>query len=318
MRAMMLCAGLSTRLGAIGADRPKPLLPVCGMPIASFGIANLVAHGVTDIVINTHHRGDLIRRELGDGRHLGARIQYLDEPTILGTGGGLKHALRLLDPDDRDEPFVSCNGKLIFDLDYTAVIAAHRRAGAIAGMLVVQRVPDAKEWGAVAVSHDAAGARIDNILGDGDHMFCGVHITRPSVIRRLPDGECDSIRQGYLPWMAAGERVAAYEHTAGYFAEHSTIERYLESNRALLSGTRLRNPPGRLSGVDPTARIAASATVVEPVKIAAGATIGPRVTVGPNVVIGEGARIEASIADGVVWAGAVVRGPLAAGERIYR
>ncbi len=303
---MLLCAGLSTRLGKLGAERPKPMLPVCGIPILTYGIANLVAHGIRDIVINTHHRGDVIRGELGDGRQLGARIQYLQEDVILGTGGGLKHALGLLDPDGSDEPFISHNGKLIFDLDVTALVNAYRCAGDILGMMVVQQVPNAREWGAVNVQHDARGAHITDILGDGDHMFCGVHVTRPSVMARLPDGESDSIRQGYLPWLRAGERLAAYEHTGGYFAEHSTPERYLDSNWALLDGVTLRNPPSRmLSGIDPTARVSPGATIVGPVKIGAMAQICDGVTVGPYAVVGPGARVERSITRTVVWAGAV-------------
>ena len=297
MRAMLLCAGLGTRLGELGVDRPKPMLPVCGYPIAAYGIANLVAHGITDIVINTHHLADVIRRELGDGRRWGARIQYLHEDVILGTGGGLKHALGLLDPDGRDEPFVSCNGKLIFDLDVTALAAAWRAAPAdTQGMMVVRRVPDAKAWGAV----DVRDGRVVDVLGEGEHMFCGVHVTRPSVMRRLPDGEADSIRQGYLPWMHAGERVLAFEHVDGYFAEHSTPARYLASNRALLSGAaRVRHPPGRIGGIDPTARIHPSATIVEPVAIGAFAVIEA------GVVVGERARVTRSLARTVVWADAV-------------
>ena len=309
MRAMLLCAGLSTRLGKLGAERPKPLLPVCGVPILAYGITNLVAHGVTELVINTHHKADLIAQDIGDGRRFGARIQYLHEPVILGTGGGLKHALPLLDPDRRDEPFLSINGKLIFDLDVTALIAAYRAAGDLLGMMVVRRVPDARDWGAVDVRVDGRGPHVVNILGDGDHMFCGVHVTRPSVMAGLPDGEADSIRQGYLPWLRAGGRVAAYEHEDGYFAEHSTPERYLASNWALLGGARLRHPPTRLSGIDPTARIHPSATIVEPVKIGAGAVVGAGVTVGPDAIIGDGAVVRASIARTVVWAGAVVEVP---------
>jgi NDP-sugar pyrophosphorylase family protein len=299
---MLLCAGLSTRLGALGAARPKPMLPVCGMPIVAYGIANLVGHGITELVINTHHLGDVIERELGDGSQLGARIRYLHEPMILGTGGGLKHALPLLDPDRRDEPFLSANGKLIFDLDITALVTAYRAAGDLLGMMVVRRVADASSWGAVNVQ----GGNVVDILGDGDHMFCGVHVTRPSVMARLPDGQADSIRQGYLPWIRAGGRVAAYENTTGYFAEHSTPERYLESNWALVAEARLRHPPGRTRGVDPTARIHPTASVVEPVKIGAGAVIGPDVTVGPYAIVGDGARVECDLARAVVWAGATV------------
>jgi NDP-sugar pyrophosphorylase family protein len=280
------------------------MLPVCGVPILRFGIANLVAHGVRDLVINTHHRGDVIQRALGDGRALGARIQYSHEPAILGTGGGLKHALPLLDPDGRDEPFFSVNGKLIFDLDFTALMDTFRNAGDILGMMVVRRVPDAKTWGAVDVRVDERGPHVVNVLGDGEHMFCGVHVTRPSVMARLPDGESDSIRQGYLPWMHAGGRVAAYEHEHGYFAEHSTPERYLESSWALLSESTLRNPPAPLRGIDPAATIDPRATIVEPVRICAGATVAGPVAVGPFVVIGEGARVERDIARSIVWAGA--------------
>jgi mannose-1-phosphate guanylyltransferase len=171
--------------------------------------------------------------------------------------------------------------------------------------MVVRRVPDAKAWGAVNVAFDARGPHVIDILGDGEHMFCGVHMTRPSVMARLPDGESDSIRQGYLPWLRAGERVAAYEHEHGYFAEHSTPERYLESNWALLGDTTLRNPPGPTRGVDPSARIDSSARIVEPVRICANAVVGANVTVGPFAVVGEGARVERSIDHTVVWAGAV-------------
>ncbi|HET7502178.1 MAG TPA: NDP-sugar synthase, partial [Kofleriaceae bacterium] len=292
-----------------GAERPKPMLPVCGMPILAYGIANLVAHGIRDIVINTHHLGELIRAEIGDGRRYGARVQYIHEGQILGTGGGLKNALSLLDPDGRDEPFISANGKLIFDVDFTDVVAQYRAAGDILGMMVVRRVPDAKAWGAVNVVQDERGLKIVDILGDGEHMFCGVHVTRPSIMARLPAGESDSIRQGYLPWLRAGERVAAYEHRDGYFAEHSTPERYLASNWALLEGgpgAELRCPPTRLSGVDPTARIHPGATIVEPVKIGAGAVIGAGVTIGPRAIVGDGAIVRASLAGTVVFAGAVV------------
>jgi NDP-sugar pyrophosphorylase family protein len=297
---MLLCAGLSTRLGRVGAERPKPLLPVCGIPILEYGIANLVGHGIRDLVINLHHRGDLIRDTLGDGRRFGARILYIEEPQILGTGGGLKHALPLLDPDGRDEPFLSVNGKLIFDVDFTALVAAHRSSPAdTLATMVVRRVPDAKAWGAVDVAPDG---RIRNILGDGDFMFCGVHVTRPSVIARLPDGETDSIRAGYLPWLLAGERVLAFEHAAGYFAEHSTPERYLDSNWALLDGAGLRHPPSMsLHGIDPTARVHPSATLIPPVRIGARATISADITVGPYAIVGDGARITRSITRTLVW-----------------
>ena len=312
-RAMLLAAGLGTRLGPIGEQRPKPLLPVCDIPILRYGIANLVASGIEDIVINLHHQGALIRRELGDGSDFGARISYIEEETILGTGGGLKNALDLLDPDGVDEPFISMNGKLIFDLDIPALLAAYNSDPEALGMMVVRRTPDALQWGALDVDTGGDKLRVRNVLGEGRHMFCGVHVTRPSVMRRLPDGEACSIRQGYLPWMKNGEPVGAFEaDPAWYFAEHSNPERYLESNIALLAGTELRNPPGPATGVSPTAHLDATATIRHPVKIGPGARIGANTTIGPNSVVGEKAIVEANavIADSVVWAKTRARGVL--------
>lgn len=299
MRAMLLCAGLSTRLGPLGAAVPKPLLPVCDVPIIQYGIALLVGHGIRDIVINLHHRGELFRDQLGDGSALGARIRFIDEPVILGTGGGLKNALDLLDPDGRDEPFLSLNGKLIFDLDIAALLAAIDPAAL--GTLVVRRVPDARDWGAVQVAPDG---RVTDILGDGQHMFCGVHVTRPSVVRRLPGGEACMIRQGYLPWLRAGGLVRAFDAGEVFFQEHSIPARYLESNLALLAGARLRHPPAAaLHGVDDSAHVDATARLAHPLRIGPGAHIGPDARIGPGAVIGAHAIVEAGaeVERAVVW-----------------
>lgn len=311
-RAMLLCAGFGTRLGELSDERPKPLLPVCDVPIVRYGIANLVGLGITDIVINTHHKAELFEGELGDGSELGARIQYSHEEVILGTGGGLKSALHLLDPNGDDEPFVSMNGKLIFDIDVRQVVEAYNAQPDLLGMMVVRRVPDALEWGAVDVRADGAGGalRVRNVLESGHHMFCGVHVTRPSVMAKLPEGEACSIRQGYLPWMHSGVgEVGAWEVPDGiYFAEHSTPERYLQSSLDLLAATHLCHPPADLTGTADSARIADSAEIIGPVRIGPNATIGSGARIGPGAVIGANATIGANsrIQDAVVWRDATV------------
>lgn len=306
-RAMLLSAGLSTRLGALSDERPKPMLEVCAIPILRYGIALLAAHGITDVVINLHHHGDLIESEIGTGLLAGLRVHYVREAEILDTGGGLKNALDILDPDGTDQPFVSMNGKLIFDLDVTALLEDFRINGADAlGMMVVRRVPDAVAWGAVDVSDDR---RVQNILGEGTHMFCGVHVTRPSTVRRLPDGKACMVRHGYLPWLRGGENVMAHEIGDEYFAEHSTPMRYLQSNFDLMDGATLRHPPGELVGVHEAADVAPDVVIREPVRIArgasvrAGASVGPLAVIGERAVVGPGASVERS----VVWAGATVR-----------
>ena len=316
-RAMLLCAGHGTRLGALSDERPKPMLPVCDVPILRHGIALLRKYGIVDIVINLHHRGDIIARDLGTGADLGARIEYIREPTLLGTGGGLKNALSLLDPDGADEPFLSLNGKLILDLDIPALLAAYRTASdqlgaSPLGMMVVRRADDALTWGAVDVDERGAVPRVRDILGAGQYMFCGVHVTRPSVVRQLPDGEACMVRQGYLPWLRAGGMVAAYPTDPDrYFAEHSTPARYLHSNLSILRAVALdgqwHTPVPRV-GVADSARVADSADIRAPVCIGPGARIGADAIVGPDAIIGAGARVAAGVRveRAVVWPGARV------------
>jgi len=319
MRAMLLSAGLSTRLAPLGDALPKPLLPVCDIPIIRYGVALLVGHGIRDIVVNLHYRGDLIRAELGDGSALGAHIVYSEEDELLETGGGLKKALPLLDPEGRDEPFLSMNGKLIFDLDIAALLEAVARDPDVLGTLVVRRVPDATSWGAVQVDTAAVSSgsdghhrrrRVRDILGQGEHMFTGVHVVRPSVVRRLPDGKACMIRQGYLPWLRGGGEVAAFEAGPVYFAEHSLPERYLRSNLDLLAGLRLRHPPAPMRGVDSSAHVHPTALLRHPFRIGPGAHIGAEAVVGPNAVVGAHAIVEdgAHIERAVVWSRARASG----------
>ncbi len=309
-RAMLLCAGYGTRLRPLTDACPKPMLPVCNVPILRYGITNLVRHGIIDIVINLHYLGDVIHRDIGDGADLGARVHYIDEPDILGTGGGLKHALALLDPDGRDEPFVSMNGKLIFDVDVAGLLAAFRAAPAdTLGMMAVRPVPDAMAWGAVDVDASGVVPQVRDILGAGHYMFAGVHVTRPSVMARLPDGEACSIRQGYLPWIRADASVAAFIVKDGYFAEHSTAKRYFNSNMAVLQMLHDGDKsygfiPAMSKDIASEAEISPQAVIIPPVcigagvRVAAGAQVGPNAVIGDRAVVGPGARVERA----VVWA----------------
>lgn len=289
-RAIILAAGLGTRLGALSDERPKPLLPVCDIPLIRYAIALLAGHGITELAINLHHQGDQIERELGDGAALGVAIHYSREEIILGTGGGLRRIGDWLTQNGRESFFV-VNGKILIDVDLTAVRARHQATDA-AATLVLKETPDAAKWGAIEV--DAAG-RVTRILDSGTPgaracMFTGVHLISPRLLARLPEsGESDSIRQAYLPALAAGDRIEGHL-LDGYFHEHSTPARYLQGNWNALAGrAHLRHPPGPLTGADDTATV--EGTLIPPYRIGPGARIEAGCTVGPDVVIGARSRV---------------------------
>src|SRR5262249_8960408 len=160
-----LAAGLSTRLGDLSLERPKPLLPVIDVPLVRWALALLRGNGVRDVVVNTHHLGAQIAAELGN------EVTYSHElPESLGTGGGGRRARDFLGR----ERFFLVNGKIVIDVPLDQVLAHHVRSGA-AATLVVRRDPDAARWGAVDV--DEAAGRVRAIRGAaGQHMFTGVHV----------------------------------------------------------------------------------------------------------------------------------------------
>ena len=285
---MILAAGLGSRLGTLSDERPKPMLPVADVPLVRWALDLLRGAEIRDVVVNLHHRAEIIERELGD------EVRYSREAEILGTGGGIRRALPFLDDGG---PFVVANGKIVADIDVAAVLRAHRAAGAMA-TLVVRRDPDAARWG--AIDAPAEGGRIRGMLGAGNFMFTGVHVLEPSLIARLPDdGQARCIvRQGYLPWIAEGVPIHAYVHD-GYFMEHSTPDRYLSGNINVLRGAM---GPGH-SGIDASARVSPSARIIPPVLIGAGAEIDARAEIGPDTVVGRGARVDAGIRvmRAVVW-----------------
>jgi mannose-1-phosphate guanylyltransferase len=313
MNVLLLAAGRSTRLGALGALLPKPLVPVCGYPAIAFGIAACARAGFPRAVVNVFHHGDLLRETLGNAAQ-GVALLYSVEADLLGTGGGIAHARRLMDGG----ALLVMNAKVVADLDLAAFVAAHGAGGAVATMLLRDDA-DARRWGAITT--DETG-RVVGILDarsprppEGrvtERMFTGVHALEPALLDRLRPVVSDVIRDAYIPALVAGATIRA-EGLAGYFAEHSTPERYLEGNLALLREPALvAAPPGPLVGVDEGARIDPTARVTGPCRIEAGAVVEAGAQVGPDVVLGAGARVAAGVKvrRAVVWAGARVAADL--------
>src|ERR671928_1936426 len=148
MRAIVLSAGYGTRLWPLTEDRTKPAIPILGKPLVGYVAEYLAGYGIDEIVVNLHHRPESVRRALGDGSRFGVRLHYVEEPEILGTSGALDNARHLLEEEDA---FVVANGKLATDIDLTLALETHRRAGALA-TLVLRRNAERERYSTVEVS----------------------------------------------------------------------------------------------------------------------------------------------------------------------
>jgi len=315
MRAMILAAGKSTRLGALGQALPKPLVPVCGTPAIVFGLAACARAGLTEVVINLHHYGSRIVEAVGNGELYGVNVRYSHEQEILGTGGGIAHATQLLLDETGDDAIVVLNGKVVAELDLAGVIAAHRASGAEA-TLVLRDDPQAARWGPIGT--DPAG-RIVSLLDArapsssepvAVRMFTGVYVLARSLWSELRPVFSDTIRDLCMPALRAGRHLQAFVSN-GYFAENSTPERYWECNMELLRRPELlRSAPRPLTGIDPGAVIAIGARILPPVRIEAGVVVEAGAEIGPSVALCAGAHVlsSARLRETVVWPGATVGG----------
>lgn len=231
MKAMILAAGLGTRLRPLTDTMPKPLLPVEGTPLIVWNLLLLRAGGIRHVIINVHHLGHLIEEALGDGSRWDMEVRYSHEPILLGTGGGLKAAERFFEM----QPFLAINGDTLIELNVKAVIEFHQSHGGVA-TLVLRDDPHAAQWG--AVESDGQN-RIFRINGRGtsrsdspgpllERMFAGVHILHPSVLKGAPPGTPFSIIDSYTNELARGARMYGFVH-AGYWSDIGTVERYRQA-----------------------------------------------------------------------------------------
>lgn len=231
MKAMILAAGLGTRLRPLTNTIPKPLLPVSGTPLILWNLLLLRTYEIRDVIINLHYLGNMIEEAIGDGSRWGMRVRYSYEPTLLGTGGGLKAAEWFLGP----HPFLVINGDTLIELDVKALVEFHGTHGGVA-TLVLRNDPQAAQWG--AVESDAQN-RIIRINGRGmsqaewpgplvQRMFAGVHILHPSLLYDAPADRPFSIIDSYTNALARGLKMLGFLHAA-YWSDIGTVGRYAQA-----------------------------------------------------------------------------------------
>lgn len=230
MKAMLLAAGLGTRLRPLTYRIPKPLIPVNGIPLIFYNLALLKKHGIRDVVINLYHLGRRIKKLLGTGEKFGFRFAYSTEKKILGTGGGVKKAEKFL----KKGPFLVLNGDIITDLPLGRLITFHRRRKPYA-TLVVAKSRRAKSFG---ILYTDKGKNIVSILHrplDGkkydETFFTGVHVLDGRFFKNQKGGvKSCIIRDNYIPRLQNGERLAAF-FQKGYWNDLGTLKRWEKTNR---------------------------------------------------------------------------------------
>lgn len=286
--AMVLTAGLGTRLAPLSDLRAKPALPVAGVPLAGRILRWLAAWGVAEAVLNLHHRPDTITSAIGDGSAFGVRVRYSWEPRVLGSAGGPACALPMLAADR----FFLVNGDTLTDLDLGVLEASHAGSGAAVTLAVVPN-PDPLHYGGVSVDDEGrvSGFSAPGPSNRGWH-FIGVQVVEASALATLdpqePAGTIGGLYDGMVRDRPGAIRACTTEAS---FFDIGTAADYLETCLAFGRAEGLGDVlAGDRTTVERGARVTRS-VLWDDVTVAAGAEVDECV-VGDGVHIPPGMRLQ--------------------------
>jgi NDP-sugar pyrophosphorylase family protein len=274
-RALVLTAGLGTRLRPLTDVRAKAAIPVAGEPMIRRIIRWLVARGTTDLVLNLHHRPETITASVGDGSDLGARVRYSwEQPRVLGTAGGPRAALPLL-ASAAGEPFLIVNGDTLTDIDLHEIYSAHRAAHALVTLALVPN-REFMRYGGILLD---AGRRVVGFVprgpgAQGSFHYVGVQVAHAEAFRELRAGApANSIGGVYDAIVAAQPGAIRGFICDAEFRDVGTAADYWRTSFALAAREgRCGSTAGRDAVIHPTARVTRS-ILWDDVEIGGGATI---------------------------------------------
>lgn len=316
MKAMILAAGLGTRMAPLARDIAKPALPVLDVPVILRLARALAAQGVERLVVNTHAHPDSLRRAL-DGAAL--PIDWVHEAELRGSGGGVRGARARLGGDG---PFLVLNGDMCLDLDVAALVARHRERGALLTLLL--RDDERKrEFGSIGYDGQGDVRRVTERIDLGSEkfsgLFAGVQLMEPEILERMPALErFEIIPEVWVPLLRDGMRVASVCQAPGarWWPVGSPRE-LLDANLAALA-SEAPDAPRQRAAV--SGEVIAPAWIGAGARVEAGARVGPRVVVSAGAAVGAGARLEdALVLPGArVAPGAELRRAVAFGDEVWR
>ena len=248
MKAMILAAGLGTRLRPLTNGRPKALVEVAGRTLLEIAIARLREFGVREVIVNVHHFAGMITEYLREKNNFGMRIEISEESTLLDTGGGLKKAAWFF----REEglaapPFILHNVDVISAIDLRRMLDFHTRNQALATLAVQRR--RTSRYLLFDEQMRLCGRRLieeqkTELVRPAPQLqeaaFSGIHVISPRLLETMSEEGAFSIVQSYLRLAGEGERILAYHADGDYWRDLGKPESVARAAEELRKQAMLR------------------------------------------------------------------------------
>jgi NDP-sugar pyrophosphorylase family protein len=242
MKAMILAAGLGTRLRPLTDDRPKALVEIAGRTLLEITLSRLRAYGVREVMINVHHFADMILEYLETHNNLGMRIEVSREEVLLDTGGGLKKAAYffLEDSGRPDEPFILHNVDVLSTIDLRRMVQFHIENQALATLAVKDRetlryllFDDQLQLCGRRYGRDQEPELVRPAPNTQALAFSGIHVISPRLLAMMTEEGAFSIMTTYLHLAAHKEKILAFRADECYWRDLGRPENVLQAAQDL-------------------------------------------------------------------------------------
>ena len=233
MRAMVLAAGLGTRLRPLTNDRPKALVEIGGRSLLELTLTRLASFGVRDVIINVHHFADLVIQYLKANNNFGLQVEISREELLLDTGGGLKKAswFFLQDPNRLDEPFILHNVDVVSKIDFQRLMEFHSENRALATLAVQERessryvlFDDQGELCGRRIGRDQEPELVRTTPNLQALAFSGIHVISPRLLTHITEEGAFSIIATYLRLAGQGEKILAFRADEYYWRDLGKLD----------------------------------------------------------------------------------------------
>lgn len=228
MRAMILAAGLGTRLRPLTDDRPKALVEINGKTLLEITLQRLAAFGIRDVIVNVHHFADLVIEFLRGNHNFGMRVEISREDVLLDTGGGLKKAAWFFLEEGNEQPFLLHNVDVISSIDLERMLRAHQGTQALATLAVQERSTSRyllfDEKGQLCGRRTSTGGdeRVRPSQKTDAYAFSGIHVISPRMLSLMSEQGVFSIITSYLRLASQGENISAFRADEYYWRDMGT------------------------------------------------------------------------------------------------
>lgn len=311
MKAMILAAGVGSRLDPLTRNMPKPLVPIVNKPVMEHIVEMLAKSGFQEIMVNLHYLGEQIQEYFGDGSKWGVKIHYSPEERLWGDAGSVKRCEDFFDEDT----FVVVGGDDLADLDLKRLVRFHHDKKALATM-ALSLVDDPSEYGiALLNDHGKITRFLEKPKGEvifSNSANTGVYVFNRHIFELIPKGVSYGFGNHLFP-MLLEHKTRFYGYlSSSYWKDVGNLRQYQEAHRDALTGrvsihipvpeTRKYIWMGENVEIDPTAEIGYPVVIGNNCRIEKGAKLLEYSVLADNCVLEEGSVVRKS----VLWHGATV------------